>query len=83
MNKKQMYSSRYRHMVKACRFVVDNPCCGNTEIANAIGLSRQAINRIMRDALQRGWVTVEEIQWRSNAVAKRYSIGRYYPFATS
>lgn len=80
MRNKKMYSSRYENMVKACAFVARNPKSGNTDIANAIGVSRQSVNKIMTDAVLRGWVTVEQVDWRPNAKAKRYSIGRFYPF---
>lgn len=78
----KMYSNRYRNMYKACQFVAANPMCGNTAIANEIGVSRQAANNIMKDAIARGWVDVQLVDWRPNVKAQRYTIGKYFPFVT-
>lgn len=76
--KNGMNNRRYRHMMRAAIFVRDSERpLGNTDIAKHLGVSRQAANSIMMDAERYGYVSVEIIQWRKNATAKRYTAGRY------
>ena len=71
--KKGMYNNRWYHICKA--IVIINRGggnIGNTALARDVGISRQAMNRVMIDAVKYGWVTVSEIEWRPNVMAKRY-----------
>lgn len=78
MKYRKMYSNRFRNMHIVCSVLLSIGQGTATAIAKECDLSRQSVNRIVKDCWHYGYVVCEEQEHRPNVIKRTWRLTDFW-----